>query len=213
MENKYSILLADDHEMMLDGLRAIINEEHNLHVIDTTRNGNELIVKVQKLNPDLCVVDLDMPGMNGLQAAEQLLKTNNQLKIIILTMHKEGSIFRKIKEAGVKGYLLKTCDSSELIFAINKVLKGQTYYTSELFNERSADHDSENAAFARISQLTKRELEIVQLICQGYSNSKIAATLFISPSTVDNHRVNVMRKLEVHNVAELIRFCIGQKIV
>jgi len=212
VENKYTIILADDHEMMLDGLSAIINEAPNMQVVDTARNGNELVAKAQKLIPDLCIVDLDMPLMNGLQAAEQLLKTNSQSKIILLTMHKEGSILRRIKEIGIKGYLLKTCDSGELIFAINKVLKGQTYYSDQVFHDPVSQHDPEKGDIAKISQLTRRELEITKLICQGFSNNKIASALFISPSTVDNHRTNIMRKLEVHNIAELIRFCIKNKI-
>lgn len=213
MDSKYKLLLADDHEMMLNGLTAIINAEDNLRVIDTARNGSDLISKVKKLNPDLCVVDLDMPVMNGLQASEVLVKQDKDIKIIILTMHKEGSLVRKFREIGIKGYLLKTCDSDELIFAINKVLKGQTYYSDQLFYEPASAAPHESADITRIAQLTKRELEITKLLCQGFSNSKIAAALFISPSTVDNHRTNIMRKLEVHNVAGLIRFCIANNLV
>jgi DNA-binding NarL/FixJ family response regulator len=213
MEDKYKLLLADDHEVMLNGLTAIINAEDNLKVIDTARNGSELIAKVNKLNPDLCVVDLDMPVMNGLQASETLLKQSEDIKLIILTMHKEGSLVRKFREIGIKGYLLKTCDSDELIFAINKVLKGQAYYSDQLFYESASAAPGESADITRITQLTKRELEITKLLCQGFSNNKIAADLFISPSTVDNHRTNIMRKLEVHNIAELIRFCIANKVV
>ncbi|MBE0661402.1 MAG: response regulator transcription factor [Bacteroidales bacterium] len=212
MEGKYKLLLADDHEVMLNGLTAIINAEDNLRVIDTARNGSELIAKVNKLNPDLCIVDLDMPVMNGLQASETLLKQDEDIKIIMLTMHKEGSLVRKFREIGVKGYLLKTCDSDELIFAINKVLKGQAYFSDQLFYEPASAAQSESADITRITQLTKRELEITKLLCQGHSNNKIATALFISPSTVDNHRTNIMRKLEVHNIAGLIRFCIANKL-
>lgn len=213
MENKHTILLADDHEVMLDGLSAIINSEQNLLVIDTARNGSDLVSKARKHKPHLCVVDLDMPHINGLQAAEILIGDDPQAKIILLTMHKEGSILRKVKEMGIKAYLLKTCDSDELIFAINKVLKGQTYYSDQLFSDTAGRFESEKGDISKITQLTKREMEIIQLICQGYSNSKIATQLFISPSTVDNHRTSIMRKLEVHNVAELIRFCISNKII
>jgi DNA-binding NarL/FixJ family response regulator len=213
MDGKYKLLLADDHEMMLNGLTAIINAEDNLRVIDTARDGSELITKAIKLQPDLCVVDLDMPVMNGMKAAETLIERDQEIKIIILTMHKEGSLVRKFREIGIKGYLLKTCDSDELIFAINKVLKGQTYYSDQVFYEPASATQTESADITRITQLTKRELEIAKLLCQGYSNTKIATALFISPSTVDNHRTNIMRKLEVHNIAGLIRFCIANKVV
>lgn len=213
MKEKNTVLLADDHEVMLDGLKAIINAEDNLRVIDTARNGNELVAKAKSLNADICVVDLDMPGLSGLEASEILLKQHEGIKIIILTMHKEGSILRKIKEIGIKGYLLKTCDSDELIFAINKVLKGQSFYSGQLFHDSNSPILAESTGFAKIARLTNRELEITRLVCQGYSNNKIAENLFISPSTVDNHRTSIMRKLDVHNVAELIRLCITNKVV
>lgn len=213
MEKKYNIILADDHEVVLDGLTAIINAEDNLRVVAAVRNGSDLVAKAPALQPDLCIIDLDMPEMNGLQASEILLKQRSDLKIIILTMHNEGSIIRKAKDLGIKGYLTKTCDSEELIFAIKKILKGQTYYTGQLLMPDEQDAQPTGSALAKISQLTKREIEIIRLICEGYSNSKIAAELFISPSTVDNHRTSIMRKLDVHNVAGLIRFCISNKVV
>jgi len=213
MENKAKIILADDHDVILDGLSAILNNELNLQVVATARNGKELMEKSAEFSPDLCIVDIDMPVMNGLQASEMLIHQNNDFKIILLTMHLEGSIIRKAKEIGIRGYLLKTCDSEELIVAINKVLKGQTYYTGQLLASEVQDNIADGTAIAKIAQLTKRELEIITLICQGYSNSRIATELFISPSTVDNHRTNIMRKLGVRNVASLIRFCMSNKIV
>lgn len=213
MENKARIIIADDHEVILDGLSALLNAEDNLKVIATAHNGKELLEKSAELDPDICIVDIDMPVIDGLQASEMLINRQNDFKIIILTMHNEGSILRKAKELGIKGYLLKTCDSEELIFAINKILKGKTYYTGELLSSGVQDSTPDVNALARIAQLTKRELEIIPLICQGYSNSRIATKLFISPSTVDNHRTNIMRKLGVSNVARLIRFSISNKIV
>jgi DNA-binding NarL/FixJ family response regulator len=213
MENKARIIIADDHEVILDGLSALLNAEDNLKVIATAHNGKELLEKSAELDPDICIVDIDMPVIDGLQASEMLIHRHNDSKIIILTMHNEGSILRKAKELGIKGYLLKTCDSEELIFAINKILKGKTYYTGELLSTGVQDSTPDVNALARIAQLTKRELEIIPLICQGYSNSRIATKLFISPSTVDNHRTNIMRKLGVSNVARLIRFSISNKIV
>lgn len=213
MENKAKIILADDHEVILDGLSAVLNAEDNLKVIAIARNGKELLEKTAELSPDLCIVDIDMPVMNGLQASETLIHRHKDFKIIVLTMHNEGSILRKAKEMGIQGYLLKTCDTEELIFAINKVLKGQTYYTGQLLSSGDLANSADGNAIARIAQLTKRELEIIPLICQGYSNTRMAEELFISPSTVDNHRTNIMRKLGVHNVAGLIRFCINNKIV
>lgn len=215
MTNKetFSILLADDHEIMLDGLSAIINAEPTLHVIDVARNGNELVTKYEQLQPDICIVDLDMPVMNGLQASELLIKNHKEIKIIILTMHKENSILKRVKCVGIKGYVLKTCDSDELIFAIKQVLKGKSYFSEGIFGNDSLDLEPECSDMVKISQLTKRELEVIKLLCDGLSNTKIAEKLFLSPSTVDNHRTNIMRKLDVHNVVELTRFCVGNRLL
>lgn len=214
MTNKetFSVLLADDHEIMLDGLSAIINAEPTLQVINVARNGSELIERYEQLHPDICIVDLDMPVMNGLQASEQLIKNHEGIKLIILTMHKESSILKRIKCMGVKGYVLKTCDSDELLFAIKQVLKGKTYFSEGIFGNDSLDLEPECSDMAKISQLTKRELEVIKLLCEGLSNTKIAEKLFLSPSTVDNHRTNIMRKLDVHNVVELTRFCIDNRL-
>jgi len=212
MERKATIILADDHEVILDGLSAILNAEGNLKVVATARDGQDLLEKSAEHHPDLCIVDMDMPLMNGLQAAEMLIQRYKDFRIILLTMHNEGSILRKAKQMGIKGYLLKTCDTDELIFAIHKVLKGQTYYTGQLLSAIERDPAPDENAVARIAKLTKRELEIIPLICQGHTNNQIATELFISPSTVDNHRTNIMRKLGVRNVAGLIRFCIQNKI-
>jgi len=209
-DQQHKILLADDHEMMLDGLKAIIEAEPDLYVVGTARNGEELISKAAITKPDLCIVDLDMPVMNGLEAAPVLLRRQPETKIILLTMHKEKSILRKVKEAGIHGYLLKTGDSEELLFALRQVLKGKTYYTVQLMN---FSEDEENKThLEKIAQLTNREREIIKHLCEGYSNGKIAEKLFISISTVDNHRTNIMRKLDVHNIVELTRFCLTHKL-
>jgi len=119
-------------------------------------------------------------------------------------MHKERSLIKRMKLLGIKGYLIKTCDSDELIFAINKVLKGSTYFSNELFTNSFLDDISD---IEKTSSLSKREHEIIRLLCDGNSNKKIADSLFISHKTVDTHRTNIMQKLNVHNIAELIRFC------
>jgi len=209
-EHKYRIFLADDHEMLLDGLRAIIEAEPDLEIIGTARNGEELIAKAATTKPDLCIVDLDMPVRNGLEAAPLLLKRQPDTKIILLTMHREMSILRKVKEAGIHGYILKTGDSEELLFAVRQVLKGKTYYTVQLMN--GADDESKQSHPEKIAQLTNREREIIRYLCEGYTNNRIAEKLFISASTVDNHRTNIMRKLDVHNIVELTRFCIAHNL-
>lgn len=207
----YSIVLSDDHEIMIDGLSTLINAEKNLSVIALARNGEELVRIVKEKLPDLCIVDLDMPRMNGLEASEILLKLFPELKILILSMHKEMSLLKRIKKLRIRGYVLKTCDKSEFIFAINQLLQGKTYFTGELVDSFIPEHGEENHldnTNLKPSTLSAREKEIIQHLCNGLTNNQIATKLHISHKTVENHRTNIMRKLEVHNIVELVRFSI-----
>jgi len=208
----YNIILADDHEILIDSLASLLNNEEKFNVIAKVGNGKDLIKKTVELKPDLCVVDMDMPIMNGLEASEKLLNQFPTIKILILTMHKEKSLVRKMMQLGIKGYLLKTCDSDEFIFAINQLLKGKTHFTDEVvqnvINKKPVDSDD----IVKISNLSDREKEIIQLLCQGLSNKQIGEKLFLSYKTVDNHRTNIMRKLDVHNVVELIRFSLKNNL-
>lgn len=212
METKrFDIVLADDHEIMIDGLSTLINSEHNLHVIALARNGEELVAIVKNCKPDLCIVDLDMPRMNGLEASEILLKLYPDLKILILSMHKEKSLLKRIRKIGIKGYVLKTCDKSEFVFAINQVVKGKAYFADEINDPFLSDTGKENyleGSNLKPVPLSAREKEVISHLCNGLTNNQIAAELNISYKTVENHRTNIMRKLEVHNVVELVRFCI-----
>lgn len=205
-EKKFTIILADDHEIMLEGLSGLINAETNLSILAIAKNGKEIVERVKETPPDICLIDLDMPKMDGLQASEMLLRLFPDIKIMILTMHKERSLLKRMKYLGIKGYLIKTCDSDELIFAINKVLKGGAYFSSDILtNVFLGDMDASD--IEKTSSLSKREHEIIRLLCDGDSSKKIADKLFISHKTVETHRSNIMQKIEVHNIAELIRFC------
>ncbi len=211
-EKKFTIILADDHEIMLNGLSGLINAETNLSILALAKNGEELVESVKKTYPDICLIDLDMPKMDGLQASEILLRLYPDIKILILTMHKERSLLKRMKYLGIKGYLIKTCDSDELIFAINKVLKGGVYFSSDILTNTFLG-DKEGSDIEKTSSLSKREHEIIRLLCDGNSSKKIADKLFISHKTVETHRSNMMQKLDVHNIAELIRFCYRNNIL
>ncbi len=209
MDDTYKILIADDHEVMLDGLTAIIQMQPDLIVTGKASNGHDLLHKAAGLRPDLYILDLDMPVMDGVEASQRIMESQPEARIIILTMHKEASLVKKLKSIGVRGFVNKTCDSDELIFAIRQVLKGKTFFAEFQTSEPKTAIETE---LARISSLTKREREVVKLLCEGYTNTKIAEILFISPSTADNHRTNIMRKLDVHNIVELTRFCLRNNI-
>ncbi len=215
MDKIHHIALADDHAMLLDGISTLIESQPNLHVVCKAQNGKELIHFVEISVPDLCIIDMEMPIMDGMAASELLLKRFPDLKIIVLTMYQEQSLVKNLVNMGISGYLLKTSDKDELLFAINQVLKGKTYFDGKLMNQtRNAEEELITSPndFSKVSKLSEREKEVAILLCNGLSNKQVAEKLFVSPSTVDNHRTNLMKKLDVHNVVELIRFCLKNSI-
>ncbi|MES2589608.1 MAG: response regulator transcription factor [Bacteroidota bacterium] len=204
------IILADDHKLILDGLKLLLADNADFKIIAEAENGKELIEKTRLVNPDLIITDIDMPIMTGLEAVKILRKEFGSLKILVLSMHKDQSMFLKLKEAGANGYIHKNCDKEELFFAINQLLKGKEYISSEI-------QDSENTYKIENSvteiELTKREIEILVHITEGLTNIEIGKKLFISDRTVDTHRTNLMKKINVNNVAGLIRFAYQNKFV
>lgn len=211
MNENYKIIIADDHEIMLDGLAEIFNNINGFDIIDTAANGRQLIDKLNNKKADICLIDIDMPIMNGLEATEIISKKFPDVKVVILSMHKDISLIKKLKRSGAKAYLSKSCDADELEFVLKQITKGKTYFKNEY--ESSFIDEKIKTDIVKISKLTKREKEIVSLICDGLTNKEIAEKLFISSKTVDNHRTHIMEKLEVSNVVQLTRFCIENKLI
>ncbi len=212
---KYNIALADDHALFLDGISTLIDSQENMKIVYKAQNGSELVDYINITSPDICLIDIEMPIMNGLQAAEILRLKFPAIRIIILSMYQEKSLINRLMKIGVDGYLLKTCDKDELLFAINQVIKGKTYFSGEIVSNLSKEKNSSTSNFDEISKtslLSDREKEIAGLLCNGLSNKKVAELLHLSTKTIDNHRTNIMRKLDVHNVVELIRFCLKSGI-
>lgn len=209
----YNILIVDDHQLVLDGLSSIVKEMKDFEVMASARNGKEGLQLATTLNPDIILMDIDMPVMNGLEATRQIKQQGLNSKIIILTMHNESSLIKKVIEIGADGYLLKNSDREEFYTALCNVSKGKSYFSSEvtrsLLNPGKSTHqfDSESEAVL-LSRLTEREVDVLKLIAEGLSNKEIGDELFISHRTVDTHRTNLMKKLEVHNIAGLIKFSI-----
>ncbi|MCB2221604.1 MAG: response regulator transcription factor [Bacteroidetes bacterium] len=214
-KNAYKLILADDHDILLDSLEGLLKSEEDLNVIGKVNSGEELIERVKMSVPDLCIMDMDMPGMNGMVASEKLLSDYPEIKILILSMHSETSLIKNMVKLGIKGYLTKTCDRDEFFFAIRQILKGKPYFSNEILESvaKKEEQPADASDLAKIGLLSSREREIVKLVCDGLSNKQIGEKLFLSHKTVDNHRTSIMRKLEVHNVVELIRFCIKNGLV
>lgn len=210
------VLTVDDHQLIIDGLTAFLKEDPSIHHVGFCLNGQQAIDFVKTVRVDVVLMDIDMPVLNGLDATQRIKQFNPEIKIIILTMHDEKSLVKKFMEIGADGYTLKNTDKNTLLEIIKKVGMGEKHFPSELFAENDNTIkkvlDSPSEAILK-SQLTEREIEILSLIAQGFSNKEIGDKLFISHRTVDTHRTNLMKKLDVNNIAGLIKKSYELKIV
>ncbi len=209
------VLLADDHQIIIEGIVNLLEKEENIEVVGTCNNGLEVLETLPEIWVDVLLLDLDMPIMNGFECAEKVQKRFPEVKIAILTMHQEKALIQKFLEFGVKGYFLKTIAKEELVHAITTIAKGGEYFPSDvtkaLLKKQNIVPDVTQSPL--LAELTEREIEIIRLISQGLSNKDLAEKLFISPRTADTHRTNIMRKLGLHNVAEMVRFAFQNKLV
>lgn len=203
-----TVLIADDHPMIIQGVKNSLQNTTAIDIIETVTNGEEVLNFLSRATADVILLDIDMPILNGLDCAKKVLKKHPNQKIIMFSMHQDFYVIKKAMEIGVHGYLLKTVDSSELIFALEKVNDGENYFNSDVTKALLAKNNKttplKNSLL--VEELTKREKEIIRLISDGLSNAEISEKLFISPKTVDSHRTNIMRKLDIHNAVGLVRF-------
>lgn len=192
---------------MIEGLALVFTGAKGFDVCGTAVNGSEAVTLCGNLQPDVVLMDIDMPVMNGLEATAIIRKNHPAQKIIILTMHDEGSLLRAALEAGANGLVLKIAGSEELLKAVEEVMAGNTYLSEEVRNSLNSPEEKPLTGKEPLAeQLTQREIEIIRLIAEGLTNTEIGEKLFISPRTVDTHRTNIFRKINVSNAAELIRF-------
>lgn len=205
------IVLADDHQLILDGLKSLIEKVADFRVVAEARNGKELIDVLSAIKADVALVDIDMPVLSGIDAMKELKQIASEVKCIALTMHKESGMVQRALQAGASGYLLKNTDQDKLIAAIRSVMNGEKILGEGLKDGAVASDSgrTEVATDLHLSnELTDRELEVLKMIARGMSNKEIGEALFISHRTVDTHRTNLMKKLNVHNIAGLIRYAI-----
>ncbi len=214
---KIRILLADDHTILRQGLKRILELDPTFEVVGEAGDGREAVKKAEALTPDVVVMDISMPILNGIEATRQIAKTLPKTKILILTVHESDQIALEILHAGATGYLLKDTAADELTAAIKAVYRGDSYLSpsiakkviSQFLDIAKGKVQPED----KFSLLTSREREILQLIAEGYSNKEIADMLYISEKTVKTHRENIMRKLDLHNVAELVKYALQRGII
>jgi two-component system, NarL family, response regulator NreC len=210
-----SIVLADDHQVVRKGLQALLSAEPGFEVVGEACDGLETIRVVEELKPNVLILDLMMNGVNGLEVARQLTKATPQTSIVILSMHSNEAYVLEALRSGARAYVLKESPSDELVRAIREVSVGHCYLAAPL-SERAIEAYTQKTSVKPsdpYEHLTTREREILQLTAQGCNNAEIAAKLFISPRTVETHRTNLMRKLDLANRTQLLRYAIQHGIV
>jgi len=209
---KPRILLADDHRIVAEGLRSLLEPEFEL--IGIVEDGRALVDASEKLRPDVIIVDISMPLLNGIEAVRQIKKENEKIKVIFLTMHTDVAYAVSAMEAGAQGYVLKHSAPSELTTAVRKALSGKIYITPLLENEiMSSQHMGSAERREGSSHLTKRQREVLQLLAEGYLAKEIASRLNISTRTVEYHKYQMMKDLGLNTAAELIRYAVRHHVV
>ena len=206
-----SLLLVDDHKILRDGLKSIIDKVSNIKIIGQASDGREAIKFCQTNKPDVVVMDVAMPGLNGIEATKQITNDNPNIKVIALSMHSSKQFILGMFKAGAYGYLLKDTDSDELIDAINAVMLNKKYITQNISNviiDSITDIQKDNKS----DKLTARENEVLQLIAEGKSSKEIGIILFLSSKTVDVHRKNIMNKINLFTIPDLTKYAIKQGI-
>jgi len=209
---KIKILLADDHKIIREGLRALIEKQSDMEVAAEAQDGSETVKLARKLSPDIVIMDIGMPGINGIDATRQIVAEDHNIKVIALSMHSDRRFVLQMLKAGASGYLLKDSAFEELVIAIHTIMKKQPYLSPKVTDVVVKEYlhnlsKNESTAF---SILTVREREVLQLIAEGKSTKQIASILNISVKTIETHRQQVMEKVGVHSIAELTKYAIRE---
>jgi DNA-binding NarL/FixJ family response regulator len=210
-----SLLIADDHEVVRRGIRALIQEQPGWQVVAEAKNGRDAVAKADEFKPDLAILDITMPSLNGLDAAKQITKISPRTKVLILTIHESDQLIHQILGAGAHGYILKTDAGRDLVTAVNALLSDKTFFTAKVARMVMDGYLGKGPKGSKEGslQITGREREIVQLLAEAKSSKEVATILNLSVETVETHRSNILRKLNCHSVTELVRYAVRNHIV
>lgn len=212
------IIIADDHEIMRKGLRALLEARPEWQVISEASTGREAVEKAKELQPNVAVLDIGMPELNGLEATRHIVHESPQTQVLILTMHESEQMVRDVLDAGARGYVLKSDAARDLVNAVDALSQHRTFFSSRISDIllqaylHGPERPLQPQASAR-TRLTAREREIVQLLAEGKSNKEVANALNISVKTAETHRTNIMNKLDLHSISELVRYAVRNNIV
>lgn len=216
-EKSIAVLIADDHTVVREGLRKLLEAEDGIEVVGEAATGRKAVELTKKLQPDVVVMDIAMPKMNGLEATRQIRKADPDAKILILSAHSDDAYVENVAALGASGYLIKQTSAHFLSEAIREVHKGKTFFSPSVakrMHKRQQDSLSRKGVpKAGVSDLSAREMEVLQLIAEGEANKQIADSLGISIKTVEKHRDHLMRKLDIHDTAGLTRYAIASGII
>ena len=212
------VLIADDHPLMAEGIANTFEGIDDIEVKAVVANGQEALDLILEDIFDVVLLDIDMPVLNGIDCAKEIIGKYSDVKVAMLSMHQEASLIKSLIAIGVKGYMLKTIPQDELIYAVKQIYQGKDYFNASI--TKALLNPEQNNKTVKVidkspllEELTARELEILELIAKGSTNTQIGEKLFISPRTVDTHRTNIMNKLEIRNVAGLVRFAFQNGLV
>jgi DNA-binding NarL/FixJ family response regulator len=211
------LLVADDHELVRTGLRTLLEKQPGWKVEAEAADGRDAVAKAIELKPDVAVLDISMPHLNGLEATRQIAKEARGTKVLIITMHESDPLIREVLDAGAKGYILKSDAGRDIVTAVEALRRNKTFFTSKvaqivLEGYLKKEQPTEDCR-SRRERLTPRQREIVQLIAEGKSSKEVAVALGLSVKTAETHRANIMRRLDCHSVTELVRYAIRNDMV
>lgn len=211
------ILVADDHEIVRRGLKSLLEAQPGWEVVAEASSGREACERVRELQPNVAVLDVGMPEMNGLEATRSIARSSPQTQVLILTMHETEQMVRDVLDAGARGYVLKSDAGRDLVSAVEALLQHRTFFSPRISDMLLSAYlqgaERPLVGATQRSRLTAREREIVQLLAEGKSNKEVAAALNISVKTAETHRTNIMNKLDLHSIGELVRYAVRNNIV
>ncbi|WP_425801849.1 response regulator [Desulfitobacterium sp. Sab5] len=217
MEKKLRILLADDHAVLRAGLKLLLNAEADIEVVGEASDGEEAIAQVNKLMPDLLLLDLSMPKLNGVDCIEKLMKSHSNLKVLVLTMHDDEEYLRAVLSVGAKGYVLKKAADVELLSAIRTVARGEMFIypsmAAQLVYRQLVNPKDKKSKDTKVKHLSERESEVLRYLALGHTNQEIGDMLHVSVKTVETYKARLMEKLEMRKRADLVRYAMDHGII